>query len=74
MKTDANYSSVWTCPDKNRMVNPSSIRTNSFCPACGVKVESYKGHLVKVVGKWSRPSLFERVRGIDLNFIPKGKE
>ena len=73
MKTDTDYSSVWSCPDENRIVHPSSIMVNSFCPACGDEVESYKGHLVKVIGKWSRPSLFERARGIGLKFIPRGK-
>lgn len=59
---DEDYSFVYTCPTTGKQLSVDEYHySKGVCPRCGHVDNSTCTHHKKVVGKWERPSLFERI-------------
>ena len=75
MKADKEYSSIDECPKTGTQMSHDDIyHTNGVCPHCGHEC-SYVSHHDKVVGRFVRPTIWERIiDGKRLEFIRKEDE
>jgi len=75
MQTDQKYSHIKICPITGDQLTEDDVyRTNGVCPQCG-DASQFVTHYTKIVGRWRRPSLFERiVQKKELKFFRKSEE
>lgn len=74
MKTDKDYSYISVCPvTKDQLSNGDLMHSNGICPRCGHDDNSTITHEEKIVGKWVRPTFFEKLMGHRKYFIHKEK-
>jgi len=73
MILDENYSHIKVCPETGIQLTPNQVNyRNGVCPKCGHDESGTITHHNVIVGKWDRPSFFERVfQGKKIEFIPK---
>lgn len=72
MKLDTEYTSIDVCPKTGDTVDP--YQNDGVCTSCGH--EKYAvAHHDQIVGRWNRPSLFERIfKGKETEFFRKEDE
>jgi len=75
MKADTEYSHIKVCPKTEEQLGHSDIfDTDGVCPKCGHN-DYLITHSKKIVGRYIRPSLIERIfKGKRTEFITKGEE
>lgn len=62
MKIDEHYSFVYVCPTTGeQLLRDEYSYSSGVCPKCGDVSGSTFTHHDKIVGKWERPNLFERI-------------
>jgi len=76
MKLDTNFSHIKVCPETEiELTNNQVCYRGGICPKCGHTDRGTFTHYKIIVGKWNRPSLFERwFQGKELEFIPKEQD
>ena len=77
MKLDSHYSHIDVCPVTGDQMNDDDIyRTDGVCPRCG-HADNWGNiaHHQQIVGRWNRPSLFEKLfKGKRIEFLRKEEE
>jgi len=75
MKLDRNHSNIFRCPSTGlQLLNHERMYSHGVCPRCGHDNGSTITHFKIEVGKWSDPSIFERLfKGVKPQWIPKDK-
>lgn len=75
MKLDSEYTSIDVCPETGEQLMWSDLyETDGVCRHCGHSTENITHH-DQVVGRWNRPSLYERfVQGKKAEFLRKDEE
>jgi len=76
MKLDTTYSYIYQCPETNVQVSENEKEFGEICTQCGeLRKSLYGTHAVKIVGRWNRPSLAERMlHRKKMEFITKESE
>ena len=74
MKTDKEYSHIKVCPVTNEQLFYNDIhRTEGVCPKCGDDGNVLTHH-TKIVGRWVKPSLLEKLMLKKATFLRKDEE
>lgn len=75
MKLDEDYSFIYVCPKtKEELSNHEVFYSHGVCPRCGHNDNSTITHYDKVVGRYNRPSMLERLQGKKTEFLTKEEE
>lgn len=75
MKLDDEYSFIYVCPESgDQLTRHDVFYSHGICPKCGHDAHSTITHSDKIVGRWNRPSLWERIRGKRTEFFKKEDE
>ena len=75
MKLDEKYSYITVCPTTGEELSDNQRHNSgSVCPHCGHDNDGSFTHRKKVVGRWNRPSLLERLKSIKPEFLRKADE
>lgn len=72
MKLDKKYSYIFVCPETGEEIPEHSyFWFSGVCESCGNRFEGTirHKHLMKLVGRWRRPSWFEWIFGSRKAFI-----
>ena len=75
MKLDTEYTHIKICPvTKDQLFRNDLYRTDGVCPKCG-HIGFAITHYKKIVGRYSRPSFYERwFQGKETEFLNKEEE
>lgn len=72
MKADPEFSSILRCPETGQQVTWAEYsRGTGTCGKCGHQDKSTFTHAVRVVGRWYRPNLIQRLCGMRSVFEEK---
>ena len=76
MKADKTYSHINVCPKTGDGLSENNIYySDGICPSCGHNSDGTITHRRKIVGRFIRPSLWERIwEGKQTKFMPKEEE
>lgn len=75
MKTDTSYSHIDVCPDnEERLYHDEHYEHDGVCPRCGNQSNGLISHHKQIVGRWNRPSFWEKLLGKQPEFLLKSEE
>ena len=76
MELDTNYTHIDICPETGEQLNDDEVYySEGVCPKCGHVDNSTITHYKQVVGRWNRPSFFEKwFKGKKIEFLRKEDE
>lgn len=70
MNNLSEYTSVSLCPTtKKQLTNKQRAYSDGVCPHCGHVSRGTYTHEEKVSGRWTKPTLWQRLRGDKPEFI-----
>ena len=71
MKTDDHFSYCYLCPKTGKVLSEGQrAHSQGVCPHCGHAAHGTFTHAQKQAGKWTRPTLWERWKGLRAYFTP----
>lgn len=71
MRLDANYSSIYRCPETDAQLTRQQVMySRGVCPVCGHDNDSTITHYRLEVGRWKRPNVLEWLLGQRTRWVP----